>query len=210
MTQKSFSKKMMILAGAHQVFVRKGFHAVTMTDIVEQCGISRGGLYRYFNSTDEIFRALLMENSQQTQEAFTAEMEAATPFQQIMDAFWSSQQIELAEINDSIMTAAYEFFLSHRDAEDRELLHHQQDHSITELSRVIDYGVKRGEIQVQASRTAAAHIVIFLEGLRVLALSTHLTEDFIREQLDFIQTHLYERSVPNEHRHFRSERNETF
>lgn len=75
------------------------------------------------------------------------------------------------------------------------MLHRQQDHSITELSRLIDYGVQRGEIQVEASHTAAAHIVIFLEGLRVLALSTDLTEDFIREQLDFIQIHLYERSV---------------
>ncbi|XOJ02084.1 TetR/AcrR family transcriptional regulator [Paenibacillus polymyxa] len=195
MTQKSLSKKMMILAGAHQVFVRKGFHAVTMTDIVEQCGISRGGLYRYFNSTEEIFRSLLMESSKKTHETFTAQMEAAIPFQQIMDAFWTSQRIDLTEIHDSIMTAAYEFFLSHRNAEDRELLHRQQDHSITELSRLIDYGVQRGEIQVEVSRTAAAHIVIFLEGLRVLALSTDLTEDFIREQLDFIQIHLYERSV---------------
>ncbi|WP_442950377.1 helix-turn-helix domain-containing protein [Paenibacillus sp. DMB20] len=30
-----------------------------MKDIVEECGISRGGLYKYFGSTREIFEELL-------------------------------------------------------------------------------------------------------------------------------------------------------
>lgn len=44
---------------ATAVFVREGYTSVTMKDIVEACGISRGGLYKYYSSTKEIFVDIL-------------------------------------------------------------------------------------------------------------------------------------------------------
>ena len=55
MGEKSVQKKKYILETARRVFVEKGFKKVTMKDIVEACGISRGGLYLYFDSTSQIF-----------------------------------------------------------------------------------------------------------------------------------------------------------
>ena len=59
MGEKSVHKRALIVEAARRVFVEKGFRAVTMKDIVDACGISRGGLYLYFNNTAEVFQAVL-------------------------------------------------------------------------------------------------------------------------------------------------------
>lgn len=47
MSDKSVQKQKYIIETARNVFMEKGFKEVTMKDIVEACGISRGGLYLY-------------------------------------------------------------------------------------------------------------------------------------------------------------------
>ena len=48
-------KRDLILESAKVVFSKKGLIDATMKDIIEECGISRGGIYLYFRSVDEIF-----------------------------------------------------------------------------------------------------------------------------------------------------------
>ncbi|WP_340620588.1 TetR/AcrR family transcriptional regulator [Xenorhabdus siamensis] len=50
-----------ILEQAYKVFIKKGYSQVTMTDIITECGISRGGVYRYLRSTKDIFIALVRQ-----------------------------------------------------------------------------------------------------------------------------------------------------
>ena len=59
MGEKSAKKKQYILDKARVVFSEKGFKNVTMKDIVDACDISRGGLYLYFSSTEDIFLEVL-------------------------------------------------------------------------------------------------------------------------------------------------------
>ena len=68
MGEKSVQKKKYILEKARTVFSEKGFKNVTMKDIVDACEISRGGLYLYFSSTEEIFLAVLADDSSEDDE----------------------------------------------------------------------------------------------------------------------------------------------
>ena len=68
MGEKSVQKKKYILEKARAVFSEKGFKNVTMKDIVDACEISRGGLYLYFSSTEEIFLAVLADDSSEDDE----------------------------------------------------------------------------------------------------------------------------------------------
>ena len=61
MGEKSVQKRKFILDTARKVFVEKGFKNVTMKDIVEACEISRGGLYLYFDSTEQILMEVLQD-----------------------------------------------------------------------------------------------------------------------------------------------------
>jgi TetR/AcrR family transcriptional repressor of uid operon len=51
-------RKAQILAAALTCFSRKGYHQTTMDDIVEEAGLSKGGLYWHFSSKKELFLAL--------------------------------------------------------------------------------------------------------------------------------------------------------
>ena len=59
MGEKSAQKRKYILEKARGVFSEKGYKNVTMKDIVDACDISRGGLYLYFSSIEELFLAVL-------------------------------------------------------------------------------------------------------------------------------------------------------
>lgn len=50
-----------ILEAAKDVFVEKGYHPVSVGDIIERAGIARGTFYLYFTNKQDIFQALLEE-----------------------------------------------------------------------------------------------------------------------------------------------------
>ena len=55
MGKKGEDTKKLIREKAVSLFARKGFKNVTMKDICSVTGLSRGGLYRHYNSTQQIF-----------------------------------------------------------------------------------------------------------------------------------------------------------
>ena len=55
----SVERKKQILDAAMIVFSHKGFHQARMDDIVKQSGLSKGTIYWYFNSKDEIITQIL-------------------------------------------------------------------------------------------------------------------------------------------------------
>ncbi|HEX7063923.1 MAG TPA: TetR family transcriptional regulator [Bacillales bacterium] len=58
-TQEHIEKrKAEILDAAERVFKRKGFEPTTMQDVVEESGMSRGGVYQYYTSTEDMIQTL--------------------------------------------------------------------------------------------------------------------------------------------------------
>ena len=53
--KKSERTKLRILESARELFALQGYSGVTMKDICERAGLSRGGLYRYYSSTEDVF-----------------------------------------------------------------------------------------------------------------------------------------------------------
>jgi AcrR family transcriptional regulator len=56
----STERRAQIIEAALACFKRKGFNNTTMDDIVTESGLSKGSLYWYFKSKDELFTAALM------------------------------------------------------------------------------------------------------------------------------------------------------
>ena len=50
-----------ILSAAKTVFLRKGFHKATMDDIARQTGLSKGALYLYFPSKENLLIELIIQ-----------------------------------------------------------------------------------------------------------------------------------------------------
>jgi AcrR family transcriptional regulator len=53
------AKRRQIVEGARQVFLNAGFDGASMNDIARAAGVSKGTLYAYFNSKDQLFEAII-------------------------------------------------------------------------------------------------------------------------------------------------------
>lgn len=53
------AKREQILDGAKRVFMRLGFDAASMNDITREAGVSKGTIYVYFESKDDLFAAIM-------------------------------------------------------------------------------------------------------------------------------------------------------
>ena len=53
------AKRRQIVEGAREVFLSAGFDGASMNDIARASGVSKGTLYAYFDSKDELFEAII-------------------------------------------------------------------------------------------------------------------------------------------------------
>ncbi|MDQ0176360.1 TetR/AcrR family transcriptional regulator [Bacillus chungangensis] len=202
MTSKAIEKKNYILENAANVFMRKGYTSVTMKDIVEECGISRGGLYRYYGSTKEIFEDILSLEKENDYCYFIKCMENEMNAIAILNEFLQRQKNELLNTENTIRVAIYEFFLSQRNNPFEEVLEKYFNDAVTIVSKTLSYGISRKEIahlDVIDIEKTARHIVILLEGLNLLSMSISISPELIQEQIDMIlKTIIYRTGEYNE------------
>lgn len=57
-------RKKIIRDAAKNVFLKKGFSATTMEDIIAEVGMSKGGVYRHYGSTSEMLYDLMVDGNQ--------------------------------------------------------------------------------------------------------------------------------------------------
>jgi AcrR family transcriptional regulator len=53
------AKRRQIMDGARTVFLSTGFDGASMNDVARAAGVSKGTLYAYFNSKEELFQAII-------------------------------------------------------------------------------------------------------------------------------------------------------
>jgi AcrR family transcriptional regulator len=59
--QQDSAKRRQIMDGAREVFLGQGFDAASMTEIARKAGVSKGTLYVYFDSKEQLFEAIAHE-----------------------------------------------------------------------------------------------------------------------------------------------------
>ena len=60
-SQRRAETRSKLIQAAHQQFVVNGFEGTNTTAILEQAGISRGGLYHHFDGKKELFEAVFVQ-----------------------------------------------------------------------------------------------------------------------------------------------------
>jgi AcrR family transcriptional regulator len=187
MLTKSELKKRLILEKSRQIFIEKGYKKVTMTDIVEACEISRGGLYRYYKSTYEIFLEVLRIEQEGVGFEFFDGMKNGIPAVKVLDTFLQEQKEELFNKDQSLTVAIYEFFFLNIGNIEENILKEQFDSAVKILSELIQYGIDRGEFNFINKNIIARNIVLLLEGIRVSSEVMDITDELIDEQFNYIK-----------------------
>lgn len=186
MGEKSAQKKQYILDTARKVFVEKGYKSVTMKDIVEACEISRGGLYLYFDSTEQILLEILQMEAQETDDVFTVQISEEDTAADILTLFLKEQKKELLQKKNNLTVAVYEYFFAHRSIDKNNMLRKQFDAGVKVLEKLIEMGIASGEFYCENPKGAASNIMYVLEGMKINAQTFGITEKMVDEQLLYI------------------------
>ena len=186
MSEKTEQKRQLILDSARNVFAEKGYKAVTMKDIVDACEISRGGLYLYFDSTKQLFEAVLQKESQETDDVFSREIKDDATAADILTLFLKEQKKELLRKKNTLTVAIYEFFFENQVPKKENTLRQQFDDAVKVLEILIKTGVKSGEFVCDNPKAMARNIMFVLEGLKIASCAMGITEEMINEELVII------------------------
>jgi AcrR family transcriptional regulator len=164
----SEERKQQILEAAMVVFARSGFDKARMDDIVEESGLSKGTLYWYFESKDDIIIAIL-ENM------FEREFVDLEPLVQA-DGTATGRLTRIVEyiIADvqqmfTLIPLIYEFYaLAYRQDKVQETLKSYWDKYIKVLDPIIQEGIDSGEFRKVNANEASIALGALIEGVILL------------------------------------------
>ncbi|WP_434751926.1 TetR family transcriptional regulator [Paenibacillus amylolyticus] len=157
-------RNLQILEAAKRAFELKGYGATTLKDIVEEAGMSRGWIYLYYQSKEEIFEALLHWQDMRHKDYIETLIHSSLSIWKIIQHLYAQQLEDLLRFpNAGLQSAFYEYSLiGSRDEERRGLLIERYDSGIAHFATLIRIGIERGEFSpdmeaMDISRLAASY-----------------------------------------------------
>jgi AcrR family transcriptional regulator len=164
----SEERRSQILEAATNVFARLGFDKARMDDIVEQSGLSKGALYWYFKSKDEIITALLSglfdRELAMARELINSDAPATDRLMQLAHGV-----IGELKYMTKLMPVMYEFYaVALRNKTVRKSLSGYLSTYMEVLTPIVQQGIDAGEFRATNPREAALAITSIIEGTILL------------------------------------------
>lgn len=185
MNTKGEHTKEMIRQVAQKLFAQKGFSAVTMADICEACGLSRGGLYRHYGSTRQVFEEILSSFSDD-EDLIRQGIEQGKPALQILNMVLERMGSEMLDGERSLSFAVYEYACCC----DRRFLSEINQKAHRKWTDFLNYGVARGEFAPVRAEQMADVILYLYQGVRMWSRVVPLDEKTVKNMLDKIRSDL--------------------
>jgi AcrR family transcriptional regulator len=162
-----------LLAAAQRVFVQKGFTAATMHDIAAEAGVSAGSIYRYFESKEDLIRAVTIECEAGYATLFGAPTDGATSPHEILTTagheVWRT--VSAPEQQDQTILNLESTLVATRNPEVRAALAQAMRSTHALLVRLIARAQQRGELAADVDAGALATFLnAATQGMQTLAL----------------------------------------
>ena len=186
MGDKSLQKKNLIVEAAREVFFKRGYRAVTMKDIVEACGISRGGLYLYFANTKELFEAVLEQERETHSNVLQSSAAKKANPGEILLMYLDEQKKEILKKKDNLAVAKYEYMFENKLSDNDVPAKKHFEENVSALEQLIADGVAQEWMVCESPAEAARNIAYTLEGMKVTAQTTGVTAKMLDSQIAYI------------------------
>ncbi len=167
MSLKGEKTKQDIREKAYQLFVEKGFKEVTMKDICELTGLSRGGLYRHYESTSQIFLEIVNDFSNSQKSEIFTKIEQHIPATTILEEILSKYANEMLDYKNSISLAVYEFYSNPMVSKEDNSVKKQYEISKSTWVELINYGIDTKEFNPVTPESIFNIIIFAYQGVRM-------------------------------------------
>ncbi|KAJ51304.1 AcrR family transcriptional regulator [Clostridium tetanomorphum] len=164
-------KKVQLLQAARKVFIKKGYMHATMQDIMDEAGVSRGALYDYFNNIEHAFIEVLKFDDQEILHFFKLDDQLSIWIQ--LTKWIKSQQKSIETINDSLLLARAQFYLSSNYTKDKNNFPYIKERyqiTVKFINTFIQKGIDKGEFHPSILPESIARY--FISSLNGLMLDT--------------------------------------
>lgn len=149
------------------LFAEKGFKEVTMKDICEVTGLSRGGLYCHYESTQQIFQEIIEDLMNRQENSFEEQIRQNLPAVTILDDTLEKYREEMLDSQSSLSVAIYEYFSQKETTDKTNSLYAQYLASKRAWEKLLQYGIERREFH-QVDISAIIDLFIFsYQGVRM-------------------------------------------
>lgn len=167
MGAKGEQTKQLICTEAFKLFTEKGYKDVTMKDICDKTGLSRGGLYRHYESTEQIFLEIINFLMGNQQDEFTEKMKKETSAKEILYDVLTRYEKEMLDKSSSLSVAIYEFFSNPNMSKSDNSIAQQYLNSRNMWVELIKYGINRKEFKEVNPEAVFDLIVFSYQGVRM-------------------------------------------
>jgi AcrR family transcriptional regulator len=189
--KKTERKRELILTNAKIVFIQKGFSSVTMKDIIEKCNISRGGIYLYFKSVDEIFmQVIIMHNNQKIISSLNT-ADNGKSFDTLINEYFDRQRFRLLNMHSSLLMAMHEYSFVHKNDDFKDFFFSQFLATKQIILSLLNYGVTQNKLASNIIEDLAVNIMFFIEGISTLAATSGISEELVDSQIRFVKDMIY-------------------
>lgn len=179
---KAEKKRNLILEKAQKIFLKCDFDEVTMTAIIKACGISHGGIYRYFSSPAEIFLSLFERDTNQFFAAIEVAIWEQRPALAVLREIFDTYRKNAWHSKPNMWEQYNLFFKRHHEAQ--AIKQKQYGHLIQSIKDVLNYGIDRGEIKTLDTALLSHQLAFFLEGLDANVAVIGLEQEEIQKQFE--------------------------
>ena len=153
-----------IITAAEDVFTKKGFAEARMDDIAEETGLSKGTLYNYFKSKDDLIIAILDRIFQREFRAFEQNDLSTMGATETIDLFVDTVAKDI-KLMLKLMPVAYEFLaLAFRNKTVQKALKVYVNRYMDILVPIIESGIDSGEFKEVDPKEVAIAMGAILEG----------------------------------------------
>ena len=194
MNSKKERTRELILKKSYELFAKNGFKQITMKDVCEATGLSRGGLYSHFAGTDQIFEAILEVLNQKDEMNFEKEMSEGRSAIDILDGALRLMEDEMLHPEDSLSLAMYEY----AGTIDREMMNHFNKAGEKKWTDLIHYGMERGEFREVDVHEMVSVILYAYQGVRMWSRIVDMTDATVREIVMHIRKQLVKEDIKHE------------
>ncbi len=148
---------------ARRLFAKNGLKSITMKDICEATGLSRGGLYRHYDSTRQIFEELILDIISDSKDEFTIKIVQNVSAVTILDEVLEQLRKDMLDAEHSLSLAIYEYSSMY----DQNFFQENNKKAIDKWNVLIEYGINRGEFRKVNVRQITDMILYSYQGIRM-------------------------------------------
>ena len=198
MSLKGEKTKQGIREKAYQLFAEKGFKDVTMKDVCELTGLSRGGLYRHYESTGQIFLEIVNAFSNKQKSEVFNKIEQRIPATTILEELLSRYVSEMIDYENSLSLAIYEFYSNPAISKKDNSVKKQYEISKSTWIALINYGIGTKEFNPVNPESVFNVIIFAYQGVRMYSKLMKIDDDIPTQIMNEIKKLLLPKEVQRE------------